>query len=123
MKKLHVNVFYTFTLIALLLGTPPSAHASHTANTPEKMQAGHVNQTGTLIEIGVNGLVCDFCARTLEKIFMKRSDVAGIDVSLDESRILISMQNGKDIEDAELNKLVTDAGYNISAITRKAGHA
>lgn len=122
MKKVHVNIFYTFAILALLVGTTPSAHANHTAGAPEKMQAGRVNQTGTLIEIGVNGLVCDFCARTLEKIFMKRSDVAGIDVSLDESRILISMQNGKDIEDAELNKLVTDAGYNVSAITRKAGH-
>lgn len=122
MEKVHANIFYTFAFLALLAGAAPSAHANHTAGAPEKMQAGNVNQTGTLIEIGVNGLVCDFCARTLEKIFMKRSDVAGIDVSLDESRILISMQNGKDIEDAELNKLVTDAGYNISAITRKAGH-
>lgn len=109
--------------LALLLSLCSPALANHTAGIPEKIQAGHINQTGALIEIGVNGLVCDFCARTLEKIFMKRSDVAGIDVSLDESRILISLQDGKDIEDSVLRKLVTDAGYNVSSIARKAGHS
>ncbi len=46
-----------------------------------------------------------------------------IDVSLDESRILISLQDGKDIEDSALRKLVTDAGYNVSSIKRTAGHS
>ena len=119
--------FYHFRLsiltLALLVCLCSPALANHTANLPEKIQAGHINQTGTLIEIGVNGLVCDFCARTLEKIFMKRSDIAGIDVSLDESRILISLHDGKDIEDSALRKLVTDAGYNVSSIKRTAGHS
>lgn len=118
------NAFFTLcAAIALASMTSLPAYADHTAGLPEKIQAGTVNKAGTLINIGVNGLVCDFCARTLEKVFMKRSDIAGIDVSLDDSRILVSLKDKADIDDDTLRKLVTDAGYNISSITRKPGHS
>lgn len=119
MKKAFLTFF---AALAIVVTTGLPAYAEHTAGAPEKMQAGEINQTGTLIQIGVNGLVCDFCARALEKVFMKRSDVAGIDVSLDDSRIIVSLKDKADINDETLRKLVTDAGYNVSGITRKPGH-
>jgi copper chaperone CopZ len=117
------NAFFSlFTALAMIVMTGLPAQAEHTTGTPEKIQAGEINKTGTLIQIGVNGLVCDFCARALEKVFMKRSDIAGIDVNLDDSRVIISLKDDADIDDETLRKLVTDAGYNVSGITRKPGH-
>jgi copper chaperone CopZ len=117
------NTFFTFfAVLTLIITTSLPVHAEHTDGIPTKIQAGDINKTGTLINIGVNGLVCDFCARALEKVFMKRSDIAGIDVSLDDSRILVSLKDNADIDDDTLRKLVTDAGYNVSSMTRKPGH-
>ena len=36
---------------------------------------------GEIVKIGVNGMVCDFCARAIEKVFMKQDAVESIDVN------------------------------------------
>jgi len=113
--------FLPLTMVFLALMTAP-AFANHTTDAPQKIQAGSINTTGELITIDANGLICDFCARTLEKIFMKQDTVAGIDVNLDQGKILISLKDGATMEDATIQKLVSDAGYNISAITHRKGH-
>ncbi len=68
------------------------------------------------IKVDVNGLVCDFCARALEKVFGKRDDVSGIDVDLDNGKVSIAMKEGKTIDDETLTQLITDSGYNIVTI-------
>ncbi len=74
------------------------------------------------INIKVSGLVCDFCARSLEKIFLKRGDVAGIKVDLGKGSVVVAMKPGLTIDDATLTKLITDSGYNMSAIQRGCEH-
>ena len=71
-----------------------------------------------IIDVQVNGLVCDFCARALEKVIGKRKDVSGIDVDLNNGKVSIAMKEGKNIDDATLTKLITDSGYNTVAIKR-----
>lgn len=70
------------------------------------------------VTIKVNGLVCDFCAQSLDKVFTKQDEVAGIDVNLDDGIITVDMKDGKMMDDAALTKLVTDSGYNVVEITR-----
>ena len=70
------------------------------------------------IVVQVNGLVCDFCARALEKVFGKRSDVLAIDVDLNQGKVSINMQSGQTIDDATLRELITDSGYNVVAINK-----
>ena len=74
------------------------------------------------VNIKVNGLVCDFCARSLEKVFLKRGDVAGIKVDLGKGSVVVAMKPGLTIDDATLTKLITDSGYNIAAIGRGCEH-
>ena len=74
------------------------------------------------INIKVNGLVCDFCARSLEKVFLKRGDVSSIKVDLGKGSIVVAMKPGLTIDDATLTKLITDSGYNIAAIGRGCEH-
>ena len=74
------------------------------------------------INIKVNGLVCDFCARSLEKVFLKRNDVAGISVDLGKGSVVVAMKPGLTIDDTTLTKLITDSGYNVSAIQRGCEH-
>ena len=70
------------------------------------------------VAIHVNGLVCDFCAQSLNKLFLKRDEVAKVDVNLDDSRVTIGMKKGATIDDATLNRIITDSGYNLVLIER-----
>lgn len=114
---------YLIIALVLTLGFTQNVIADHTKNAPEKIQAGQIDPSGTLITIDANGLVCDFCARALEKVFMKQKGVSGIDVNLDSGKILISLEKGAAMDDDTLRKLVTDAGYNISSIERSPEHS
>jgi len=70
------------------------------------------------IEMKVNGLVCAFCARGIEKTFHKNPAVADVVVSLEDKLVAVQMKEGTDISDQELRATLTDAGYDIKAIER-----
>ena len=77
-----------------------------------------------IIDIEVEGLVCDFCAQSIEKVFMKQLIVAVVYVNLDRGNVHIKMADvfEKDedgISDIRIRKLFEDAGYNVTNITRK----
>lgn len=96
----------TITMIAvmaLLLTTPAYAAAPACADT---------------VNVKVSGLVCDFCARSLEKLFGKQKEVSSITVDLDKGVVLIHMNAGQNMEDAKITQLITDSGYNVTAIAK-----
>lgn len=68
--------------------------------------------------VDVNGLVCDFCARALEKVFSKQEAVQDIDVNLDTKVITINFKEGQTLDDDVIKGLITDAGYNVVGIER-----
>lgn len=87
---------------------------------PETKQVDGIKGTAceNVIDIAVNGLVCDFCARALEKVIGKRDDVLGIDVDLDNSKVIVAMKEGKTIDDETLTELINDSGYNVVTIDK-----
>jgi copper chaperone CopZ len=87
--------------VVLALSAPP-AFASHGA--------------GGTIYVDVEGLVCDFCARALEKVFNKQDAVSGIKVDLDTKTITVDLKDGQTLTDEAVTRLITDSGYNVSAI-------
>ena len=77
-----------------------------------------------IIDIEVEGMVCDFCAQSIEKVFMKQPGVAVVYVNLDRGNVQVKMADvfEKDedgISDIRIRKLFKDAGYNVTNITRK----
>lgn len=70
------------------------------------------------IDIKVNGLVCDFCARAVEKVMGGQDGVTKVDVNLDEGMIHLQTTPQTKLDDAELTKLVTDSGYSVVKIER-----
>lgn len=74
----------------------------------------------TTVVVDVNGLVCEFCAVTIEKNFIKKKDsVEAVKVDLDSKKVTISLQEGKDISDDEVRETIVNNGYNVVAITRE----
>lgn len=68
------------------------------------------------INVTVNGLVCDFCARALEKVFDERDNVKGIEVDMDSGLVTVDMQPDKTLDNETLTQLIIDAGYNVREI-------
>ena len=66
----------------------------------------------------VKGLVCDFCARSIEKVFGKQTAVDSVKVDLDASEIRIRFKPGQSMSDDQIARLIRDSGYSLTAITR-----
>ncbi|MGH1456188.1 MAG: heavy-metal-associated domain-containing protein [Alphaproteobacteria bacterium] len=76
---------------------------------------------GEIVTINVNGMVCDFCAQAIEKVFMKQDAVESIKVDLTTKQITATLKDNQNIDDETITKLVTDSGYAIESIERKNG--
>jgi copper chaperone CopZ len=70
------------------------------------------------ITLNVSGLVCDFCARAIEKVFMRQEGVTAVNVDLDNGRVTVNLKPGAAIDDKTLNKLMADSGYTVTGIQR-----
>ncbi|MAI29427.1 MAG: hypothetical protein CMP38_04375 [Rickettsiales bacterium] len=71
-----------------------------------------------VLSISVNGLVCDFCARSIEKLFSKKESVKSINVNLEKMLITINLKKGKSLNNDTITKVITDSGYDIREIRR-----
>lgn len=96
MKKLFL------VLAVLLLAASPAA-ASH---------------GGKHVFVKINGLVCDFCAQSMKKVFGKKEPVAGVDVDLTAKLLTLSLKNGGNLSDDDITKGIVDAGYAVVEIKR-----
>jgi copper chaperone CopZ len=116
----------TLLLIVSFLTFSIPALADHDgmdhSNHPE-MSGDHDTQEKIALRSGdahvsVNGLVCDFCARALEKTFGKKSEVKGIDVNLETKIVTINFMQGQTLDNDTLTQIITDSGYNVEGIHR-----
>jgi copper chaperone CopZ len=70
------------------------------------------------ITLNVKGLVCDFCARSVEKTFNKTKVVESINVDLDNGLIKLQLKEGKILSDEKIKKLIKANGYALESIHR-----
>lgn len=75
-------------------------------------------KAGSAIHVKVNGLVCDFCARAVEKVFNKRDEVVGTTVDMNKGLVILNIADGQSLDDATIEKLITDSGYDFVGVTR-----
>ena len=66
--------------------------------------------------ISVSGMVCDFCARGIEKTFAKDKTVLKVDVDLSGGKVLIAYSQDKNINFEEIQKKILSNGQNATDI-------
>lgn len=94
-------------------------HGDAAASTSSALHEAVANaQCDDTTNVKVNGLVCDFCARALEKVFSQHEEVAGINVDLNNGNVTVAFKSGQTLDDETLKSLITDAGYNVVRIDR-----
>ena len=67
--------------------------------------------------VNVNGMVCDFCARGIEKTFVKDKAVKRIDVDLERGKVLIAYTKEKEIDFDEIKNKILANGQNAIDFT------
>ena len=88
------NIIIILTILSVLTFNSFSHdgenHSSeHRLKLDYKASVGTIDPNGEMIRVNVKGLVCDFCARAIEKVFMKEKSVAGLTVNLEGKEIKI----------------------------------
>lgn len=120
MKKLIILFYITFTTLVFAEHSEHAHLVEQGQNiTHPELKAGIFDPNGELISLTVNGLVCDFCAQAIEKVFMRRGEVSGINVNLNNGEIIISSKADQYLRDEMIETLILDAGYNLVEITRQ----
>ena len=103
-----------------------SSHTSHDeynpASGPALTRTGDIEsalaQGGEPIVADVLGVVCDFCALAMNKIFGKREEVAAIYVDLDTKALSLVLVPGASMSDQTIADLAVQAGYRIADVRR-----
>ena len=73
---------------------------------------------GEPIVADVLGVVCDFCALAMNKIFSKREEVTAIYVDLDTKALSLVLAPGASMSDQIIADLAVEAGYRIAEVRR-----
>tara|TARA_B100001093_G_C26426817_1_gene842265 strand:- start:203 stop:511 length:309 start_codon:yes stop_codon:yes gene_type:complete len=83
-----------------------------------KETASQNKKENQILKISVNGLVCDFCARSIEKLFVKKESVDSINVNLEKMLITINLKKGKKLNNETIRQVIKDSGYDVTEINR-----
>ena len=71
---------------------------------------------GEAVHVKVLGLVCDFCAKAIDKVFMDTGKVESTNVDLDNALVTLNMKDGQTFDDELIKTKITEAGYKVETI-------
>ncbi len=94
-----------------------SDKAKHEATDSTEILSSGV-KSDNFINVATIGMVCDFCAQAIEKVFMKRQEVQGIKVDLNNQKVILFLKQDSLLNDAVILKLFEDAGYGVEKIEK-----
>lgn len=125
--------------LAFAAGDMQDEHASHNAHHGPTGHADHIPTEyvdGTQAEldaerfktfvsdllgdqiavVSVSGMVCDFCARGIEKTFQKDEGFKKIDVDLETGKVLLAFAEDKQIVNEDIEQKILANGQTVTAI-------
>jgi len=110
-----MNILKTFACAALLPLSVTPAYAAPTSPAPVTAS----QQAGEHVTAHVNGLVCDFCAQAILKLFGREAAIAEVDVDLGDGEVRLRMKPGQTMTDSEITSLIRRSGYALTRIDRE----
>ena len=72
-----------------------------------------------VVIVDVMGMVCDFCARGIEKTFYDDALVKRVLVSLETGKVLIAYDNAKKVDFGEIKNIFLSNGQSATGMTLK----
>lgn len=93
--------------------------AAPVVSAQETVAAEAATSAQTMVTAKVNGMVCDFCARAVTKVFGKEAAVENVHVDLDKGEIHVTLKSGAELSDERVATLVKKSGYDLVSIERE----
>jgi len=122
-SKLTLVIFILFVFGKSASAETEHVHNHDTTATPSVAVAteryeGFVKdlKDSKVAVVNVIGMVCDFCARGIEKTFNKDEFVHKVDVDLANGQVLIAYKADKLINQKEISELILANGQNVTGI-------
>ena len=138
---MHINFLYFLAAITKAANVEqashPSRHHSHSnqlkeitqsKGTPDRGTGATLTRTaeidsaiandGKPLVVDVLGVVCDFCAIALTKIFKQQKEVAATHIDLNKKTLSLVLFANSDLTDEKIADLAVQAGYRISGVRR-----
>lgn len=66
--------------------------------------------------VSVNGMVCDFCARGIEKTFKRNAEVRKVDVDLGRGKVLIAFSQATRIDFEYISRKILENGQTATKL-------
>ena len=122
-----VTLILLFTTCSFGLADEKSAHAMHEADVfvdgtaidedPDKIKRFTADlQGGQVAVVSVMGMVCDFCARGIEKTLKRDKSVTKVDVDLSKGKVLIAFASTAPIDLEAIDRKILANGQNVTAV-------
>jgi len=70
------------------------------------------------IVINVKGMVCDFCAQSLIKVFKKEDSVNDLTIDLDKQTVIVDTKKETHLSDEKIKELIEWSGYDFVSVQR-----
>jgi len=72
------------------------------------------------VKVEVDGLACPYCAYGLEKNLKKVEGVETIKIDVENGLAILTIAEGKSVDEKTIRKNIEDAGFTPKAITKKS---
>jgi|TARA_B100002051_G_scaffold64910_1_gene61595 copper chaperone CopZ len=129
MKNFY-SILVLYAALSLYLASDDDLKHSHDAHEHQKFIDGknlEVDQErfnkfledlkdSQVAVVNVKGMVCDFCARGIEKTFKKDTQVVKIDVDLNKGKVLIAYTKDKLINFEDIKTKILANGQNATGM-------
>lgn len=76
--------------------------------------------TAETLKVKVDGMVCGFCASSIEKKMRAEKATADVFVSLENKIVAVAEKPGQKLDEARIKAQIADAGYEVKSIERVA---
>jgi hypothetical protein len=95
-----------------------TSNSMHPVMTHTDAISDALAEGGEPIVADVLGVVCDFCALAMNKIFGQREEIAAVYVDLDTKALNLVLIPGATLSDETIAELAVQAGYRVAAVRR-----
>lgn len=103
-------------LFMLMLSVSTWIFADQVENNDKKTLNPNIQEEKVIVN--VQGMVCDFCAQGLEKMFMKKKGVQSIRIDLEASQVILALEKKNTLDNHAIIELIRNNGINTVTINR-----
>lgn len=82
------------------------------------LSTAQIAEAATSIKAEVNGMVCAFCAKGIEKKLNAMPEGKGAFVDLKSRVVVMELKEGQDVSIDKFTQVIKDAGYTVSKVEK-----